>query len=119
MGRRILPAIVFTIAAMPVATCSGVLLPALFVPIMITNALGDTPSISPFCSRHSTFSVRSWLMPKLPGFHPPKAVSQVFLPCHMSVMESPTKYILIPPFLASATYCSWRWKTAAPGWITG
>ena len=61
------------IAVIPSTISEGVLglRPVLLVPIMMTAALGVIPLMLPLSSRHSTFSVRSPLTPRLTAFLSP------------------------------------------------
>ena len=57
-----------TIALTPAAISSGLLLPALFVPIISTASFGEIPSMFPWSNRQSTCCVWSPPMPRLTAF---------------------------------------------------
>src|SRR6266545_3267780 len=108
-----------TMALMPSAICSALLLPVLFVPIIRTASFGLMPSSSPLLMRHRTCSVRSPPMPKLAALSGAKCFSQVGLaapPRQASVIESPRKSRSTSPFLAMATKPSCRFIQPASGW---
>ena len=99
-----------TIAVMPAAICSEVLVRELFVPIITTATFGVMPLMLPLSNRQRTCSVRSPPMPAFIAFRGVKYFSQTFapFPSQPCVIESPRKITSTSPAAARPLITSCR-----------